>query len=205
VLPAGQKCPPGQGKQALPGAPKVPARQGRALGATDARPEVEAVGDWEGLGAALRERVRAVVAEPEGARVALRCALGEPLDRMLGEPLRCALAEAAVLRESDGALVAVPEGGPPKPRVALLCCEALREPLRSALAEAEGVPPETRVALRRGEALPAALAEPLRRVLGDALRRALTEALQVGGGRERPVVVQPAQGQGVGAPLPAGQ
>ncbi len=47
-------------------------------------------------------------------------------------------------------------------------------------------------------------AEGVARGEGERVRLVLVEALQVGG-TERPVVVQPPQGQGVGAPLPAGQ
>ncbi len=62
--------------------------------------------------------------------------------------------------------------------------EAACEALRRALAEGEG-------AVEREAAC-------------EALRSALAEGEQVGG-VARPVVVQPPQGQGVGAPLPVGQ
>ena len=97
-------------------------------------------------------------------------------------------------------------------RVAMLWGEALRWGLVEGAAVRERVPVREREAA--GLALPSWLPEGVtvrvaatvrvRETEWVALRRALAEGEQEGAS-DRPVVVQPPQGQGMGTPLPAGQ
>jgi len=93
-------------------------------------------------------------------------------------------------------------------------CEMLREVVLELVVREDAVMVEQALGERRGEELAGGEAElkgvGVKRVEGERsgegerVKLVLVEGVQVGG-RDKPVVVQPPQGQGMGAPLPGGQ